>query len=356
MVATKRSHLIILAQSLEQPRIVKRIIEKSSEYSSIDVLGFKRQIHAVKNYSLLEDYDNIKVSLVGSISDRKYVKRIQAYIGLLFFIYKKYGFKSKHFYVFGIDLRIISAFTINKKVDYEISDIMWLYKKSFIKFFLRSIDRFLAGMSNTVTFTSEGFYLNYYKKHVAKKKAIIKENKFKTYGKVRPVEAIITDKLRVAYIGSFRYEQIINSLLKIISKNDRICLNFYGDGNGKIVSKMKSYSDQYKNITFNGPFKNPDDLEKIYSGNNLNFVVYDNQLANERVAMPNKYYESGFFNIPIVCANNTYVGKRVIENGMGWITDIFDQDLKKFLESLSMKDLEACHKRIKLLDKTQFTC
>ena len=58
------------------------------------------------------------------------------------------------------------------------------------------------------------------------------------------------------------------------------------------------------------PFKNPDDMEKIYSENNLNFVVYDNTLDNEKVAMPNKFYESGFFNIPIVCAENTYVGKK----------------------------------------------
>ncbi len=85
--------------------------------------------------------------------------------------------------------------------------------------------------------------------------------------------------------------------------------------------------------SFNGAFKNPDDLERIYSENNINFVVYDNSQENERIAMPNKYYESGFFNIPIVCAENTYVGKRVLEEDMGWTIGNKSEEISQFFHS-----------------------
>src|SRR5690606_21339287 len=99
-----------------------------------------------------------------------------------------------------------------------------------------------------------------------------------------------------------------------------------------------------------------DDLEGIYQENNLNFVVYNNTYDNEKVAMPNKFYESGFFNIPIVCAENTYVGRRVLELGMGWEIGIGYCEISNFLENLTIQDLTDCHNRIKQLDKRLFQC
>ncbi|MEC8831080.1 MAG: hypothetical protein VX772_01880, partial [Bacteroidota bacterium] len=112
--------------------------------------------------------------------------------------------------------------------------------------------------------------------------------------------------------------------------------------------------EQYDNITFNGAFKNPDDLQNIYEENNVNFVVYDNRFENERVAMPNKFYESGFFNVPIICATNTYVGKRALQLEMGWTCGIEESSIRAFFQNLSVEDVLECHERIKKLDKSMF--
>lgn len=346
----------MLAQSLEQPRIVKRIVEKSHDFKRIHVLGFKRSIHSVKNYSLIEELPNVELTFVASFHDSKYINRFGAYLKLLFLLYSKYGIRKKSIYAFGMDLRIISALMINKKVQYEISDILWLYKKPSVRFVLASIDKLLARRSDKVIFTSKGFYLKHYNNSVKPENTVINENKFKSYGKVSPVDSIRVDKLRVAYIGAFRYAGIIDALLNVVSDNKNIELNFYGDGNSGIVDRMKNSASIYNNINYNGPFKNPDDLGRIYANNNLNFVVYDNSLENEQVAMPNKYYESGFFNIPIVCATNTYVGQRVVENGMGWITGTNEEEIAGFLNSIKINDLEHYHDKIKKLDKAQFHC
>ena len=95
-------------------------------------------------------------------------------------------------------------------------------------------------------------------------------------------------------------------------------------------------------------------LTKTYNENNLNFVVYDNRSQNEKVAMPNKFYESGFFNIPIVAANETYVGQRVLDQGLGWTCGISFEEISKFLTELQIKDIVQTHENIKKLDKSSF--
>jgi hypothetical protein len=212
----------------------------------------------------------------------------------------------------------------------------------------------MANKSHTVIFTSKGFYDEHYSRNVKPENTVIKENKFKTYGKVHPVENIRKDQIRVAYIGAFRYSEIIENLLVTAKANHNLILNFYGDGFKDIVDNMKKSASEHDNIFYHGAFKNPDDLEKIYSDNNLNFVVYKNTLENEKVAMPNKFYESGFFNIPIVCAENTYVGRRVLEVDMGWTIGIDYQSISNFLNNLRIEDILKCHLNIKKLDKAQF--
>ncbi|SHG36152.1 hypothetical protein [Flagellimonas flava] len=352
----KKNQIIVLAQSLEQPRIVKRIIEKSSEFDSVKVYGFTRKIHAVHNYSVLQDYDNIDITIVGSMANSKYASRAFMYLKLIRLLYKNHGFGQKRIYAFGLDLRGIAGVIPNAKIEYEISDIMWLYKTGAQRKILSANDIFLAKRSNKVIFTSKGFYNSYYAKHVKPDKVLIKENKFKSYDKVTSIEQIKSDKIRIAYIGAFRYSKIIEYLLKTVANNAELQLNFYGDGNQHIVETIKSNAASSENITYNGAFKNPDDLERIYEENNLNFVVYDNTLDNEKVAMPNKFYESGFFNVPIACATNTYVGERVLEQNMGWIVDAKYDAISTFLNSLTLSEILDRHERIKLLDKSLFHC
>jgi hypothetical protein len=112
--------------------------------------------------------------------------------------------------------------------------------------------------------------------------------------------------------------------------------------------------NSHDNIFYHGAFKNPDDLEKVYSENNLNFVAYDNKLDNEKVAMPNKFYESGYFNVPIICSKDTFVGERVLQLNIGWVIDPTKEGINCFLKNLSLNEIIQCHQRIKLLNKAIF--
>nr|WP_288936041.1 hypothetical protein [uncultured Allomuricauda sp.] len=347
--------LIVLAQSLEQPRIVKRINQKAREYEKVHVYGFTRNVHSVQNHKVLNENDNVKITVVGQLKNNQYFQRAFVFIKLLRLIYAKYGLRKKSIYVFGLDLRALSFFIMNADVDYEISDIVWLYSGKTKRNLMSFLDRFLAGRSRKVVFTTKSFYDGYYKESVSESQVVVKENKLETYNRVNPVEKMQIDKLRIAYIGAFRYAEIIKGLTEVVATNKNIILNFYGATHGgTIIQGIEKAVNENSNIHYHGPFKNPDDLEKIYGENNLNFVVYNNTLENEKVAMPNKYYESGFFNIPIVCAKGTYVGKRVLENKMGWTIDKDKKSIYDFLNAITMSELIDCHEGIKTLDKKYF--
>ena len=281
--------IVFLIQSFEQPRMIKKILDMADEYDEVEVYGFKRNIHSVKNYTLFDTKPNISYKIMGTLEDGKYSNRIVKYIKLLGVLLKQYGVKRKHLYVVGIDLRILASLLPNSRVDYVISDIVWLYYKGFRKYLFKTIDLALAGKSDKVIFTSLGFYESYYKDHVSPDQVVLNENKLATYGKVKPLNSLRNDGIHIAYIGAFRYGEIIDNLLNVVKDSKILHLNFYGDGESEIVEKMKEYSGKYSHITFNGAFKNPDDLERIYSQNNINFVVYDNRLENEQVAMPTKF-------------------------------------------------------------------
>ncbi|SNQ44090.1 glycosyltransferase family protein [Cellulophaga lytica] len=354
-MSTINKEILVLAQSLEQPRVVKRISELSKSYKKVIVFGFNRNIHKVNNFSALNNFSNVEINIVGNLSNSQYLNRLKSYLSLVYKIYKNFGLKKKNIYVFGLDLRMLTSGIVNKSVTYEISDIVWLYSKGFKKVVLKNIDFLLSKFSSQVAFTSYGFFQKYYKPYVNECKVIIKENKFKSYGKVKAIQKIKLDRIRVAYIGAFRYSGIIKKLIDILSNDDRYRLDFYGDCHNKqIIDMMKGAQKSANNIFFHGPFKNPDDLEEIYDNSNVNFVAYDNTLDNEKVAMPNKYYESGFFNIPIICSEHTYLSDRVLENNMGWSIGISEKDMSVFFNSLTLDEIEQKYKNIKGLDKTLF--
>jgi len=346
--------LIFFVPSLEQPRVIKRILQEAKSYSKIKVFAFTRNIYSVNNFYKLDKADNISYEILGSFNDSDLLSRLSLYMKLILEVYKKYGLNKKNIYIFGFDLRFISLFIINKFIIYEISDIMWLYKTEIQKKILKGIDFYMAKSSNRVIFTSEGFYKRYFS-FLNESKVEIKENKFKSYNVVNPITRIKVDQIRIAYIGAFRYRDIINNLIQVCSNyKDKVVLNFYGDGETRIINEIVVAAKLHDNIRYHGAFKNPESLEKIYAANNINFVAYDNKKENERVAMPNKFYESGYFNIPIVCSCNTYLADKVSELNIGWIIEPTLEGIDHFIKQMSIDDIIDKHNRETKINKEIF--
>ena len=66
---------------------------------------------------------------------------------------------------------------------------------------------------------------------------------------------------------------------------------------------------------------NPDDLERIYGSIDLNYVVYGGDPKSEigvRLAIPNKLYESIFFQVPLVCREKIR-RSALLQGSLGWV-------------------------------------
>lgn len=346
-----KNKILVISQSINQPRVVNRVNMLSQNYTHVEVISFNRSIYDVGNYENIFG-NNISIKIVATIEDGKYLKRLLNVIKFIFILISKVFIK-QDVYCFGLDSRIYSCILIFNKKYYEISDIVWLYSKGINKMLWSKLDFYLTKKSKEIIFTSEGFYRKYYN-FLAENKIIIQENKFNTYGKVNPILDISKDRISIGYIGAFRYLDIIKDIVNIVSEKQDIDLSFYGDGPNEIKDFINEKKYHFKNIKYNGSFKNPDDLINIYRVCNLNFVCYDNKLENELVAMPNKYYESGFFNIPIVCSSNTFLSEKVLENNMGWAINPDYEGLKTFIESITIEDIIEKHNEIQKLDKKLF--
>ena len=73
---------------------------------------------------------------------------------------------------------------------------------------------------------------------------------------------------------------------------------------------------------------------------------------NERIAEPNKLYESIFFNKPIVVSDGIYLSDRVKEMGCGYCIDASRKEsISSFLDSLNVDAVRNLSRRISLIDE-----
>jgi glycosyltransferase involved in cell wall biosynthesis len=154
------------------------------------------------------------------------------------------------------------------------------------------------------------------------------------------------EKLVFSYVGAFRYPNTIFRFAKIVGdKYTQHQFHFYGDS--ILTPEVIKLSNAYKNIKYFGPFKNPDDLSSIYENIDIVVASYDIQSLNERIAEPNKLYESLYFQKPIVVSKNTFLAERVNDFGCGFAIDASkDEAIISFIESLNTEKLKEINSNI----------
>ena len=85
------------------------------------------------------------------------------------------------------------------------------------------------------------------------------------------------------------------------------------------------------------PFQAPDDLPTIYAEIDYNFIVYENQSENFKLALPNKLFESLASRTPIIAAQITALSDKVSDLGAG-----FSVGLGSYFEFKETMDQMLC--------------
>ena len=312
----KKINIFILAPTHSQPRFHKRVT--IYYYSRF----YYKQNHFNNRYR--------KINL-GQISDGRHLSRFSIIIKAVQTIRKDAKkMRPKWFYAFSLDLAVIGFFSGIKIGFIEIGDII---NNKGVGRLARIIEYFLFRKIKGIIFTSSAFFYNYNGWNFIENKVHVIENKLSRYYAYhkRPKDFIKDGVVRIGLVGLLRYERPIKLLINFIKNNTRsVKLICYGDGPYKDLI-IKNCDE---NIFYEGSFKSPEDLEKIYDNIDINFIVYDNTLLNVRLALPNKLYESVFWNVPIICSQNTYLSSIVKKWKVGSKISISNQ--KEFNDQLHL--------------------
>jgi succinoglycan biosynthesis protein ExoL len=231
-------------------------------------------------------------------------------------------------YGFGLDCAMLARCVAGGvPLVYEVGDLRVRTgdRSLFGRFFHRIEQSVLRHAALLVT-TAPAFVTEHFVKSVpgVDRKAIVIENRIPSDFPVRRPAVRVWNKTRrrinLGIIGFLRYPKATLPFVSEVARRpDSYCLSIHGDG--PMSADLRDIAARSSNISFFGPFRNPDDLDSIYSDIDLSYVVYDNENINVRLAIPNKFYESLFFCKPLIVAEGTELAERVLGLNVGVAVD-----------------------------------
>ena len=332
--------------ALSQPRCIKRVTSLNEYGFNCIVYGYDRGKYDVNSYN-----NNVAVNNLGQLKDNEYIaKGIKIFKDLLR-VRREHRSSKTVFYAFGLFFALYLRL-LGERYIYEISDILYAYPRfrRFLKF-LKAVDKNVIKKSVATVMTSGGFYSFF---NINSPKVFVIPNKVSPTLS-RPavnLRYMETGKLSFGFVGSLRYQTIL-SFAEVIGKHfPEYEFHFWG---GLMEGQMKSVVDRmtrsYSNVFYHGAFRNPSDLPAVYDSFDITVSCYQVTSLNERIAEPNKLYESLFFCKPIVVSDNIYLAARVKELGCGYcIQAETEESIMGFVSSLDVSHVKDVAVRTSQID------
>ena len=104
-----------------------------------------------------------------------------------------------------------------------------------------------------------------------------------------------------------------------------------------VFSNFKSLIDKSKDIVFLGPYRNPEDLQPLYSQVHFSWAIdYYDDGANSNWLLPNRLYKGGLYSAIPITLQHTETGRWLAEKKMGvLLTDRVELSLLAFFKKLT---------------------
>lgn len=134
---------------------------------------------------------------------------------------------------------------------------------------------------------------------------------------------IESNRIRIAFWGFIRHENINREMIKKIAADARFELHYYGREQ-QIALNLKQYSNEIgaDNVFFHGEYKPADRYEFVRNTDIIHNVYQD---ANMSLAMANKYYDAAIFYIPLMSMQGAFMAERAKKAGIGFSVDPYDE-------------------------------
>jgi len=339
------TRIIVVAPNMSHPRYHRRVSALLSIGYQVTVYSFERGYYNCNAFP-----PGCEVVNIGHVKDGHYFERIFKILHAARKIYLMERDKPRAnlLYAFELDCALLGTIVTGKQtgIIYEIGDLRSpTTGRGILDRMVQYAEEIILKRSKLFVNTSDAFIDFFLGKRCydIKEKVLIIENKLPNDIAVdnpRPLIKNAHYPLKIGYIGLLRYEKSFLPLLNIVAeKKDSVSLHIHGDGPLRAIVEQKAR--EHSNIHYHGPFRNPEDLSKIYNSIDLCYVVYDNNDLNVRLALPNKLYEATYFCVPLLVATDTALYVRVKEWDVGWAVDPQKKDfLERFFNEISLSDID----------------
>ena len=133
---------------------------------------------------------------------------------------------------------------------------------------------------------------------------------------------IPSDKIRIAFWGFIRHEDVNREIIRKIAADDRLELHYYGREQ-QIAQNLKGYVSEInaQNVFFHGEYKPEDRYQFVRNTDIIHNIYKDN---NTMLAMGNKFYDGLIFYLPQLCLKGSFMGGKCTEAGVGLECDLSD--------------------------------
>lgn len=118
----------------------------------------------------------------------------------------------------------------------------------------------------------------------------------------------------LAYVGILAKDRYLDRLLDVVDRYDDLVLEM--GGFGPLEAEIAKRAEQNSRIVFHGKVPYCEAL-KIESRADVMFGLYNPEIANHKMAAPNKYYESLMLGTPLIAIEGTSVAYWVEEGRTG---------------------------------------
>lgn len=352
-MSTQPLKIVYLVHDLSDSTVHKRVAMLKDGGADVTVMGFYRthtppsKIHGAPAIALARTYDG------------KFIHRILTTLRMVIGIpaYKNIFSESdiviaRTLEMLAISVRGRSLISPPPVLAYECLDIhRLLLKQNFIGTALRTLERWLSKRASLLLTSSPAFIREYFKRYSSVTcPSYLIENKI--YQPVTIPQPVLKREAmtpwRIGWFGAIRCRKSLKVLISLV-----------GQMNGKVevIIRGKPSYDQFEDfdkqtsgiqgLRFEGPYKNPDDLEKIYSDIHFTWAIdmFEEGL-NSSWLLPNRIYEGGYYgSVPLV-QDHVETGKHVRELGTGVpLSNPLEEQLIDFFKTLTSEDYQTLQKQ-----------
>ena len=145
----------------------------------------------------------------------------------------------------------------------------------------------------------------------------------------KTLHGIPSDKIRIAFWGFIRHEEINKEIIRKIAQDSRFELHYYGREQ-QVALSLKAYASELNavNVLFHGEYTPEQRYEFVRQTDIIHNIYYD---ANTMLSMGNKYYDGLIFRMPQICMPGSFMGDCVEQAQVGFL---FDPSSESFADDI----------------------